>query len=109
MVWYVCMYELECNGMEWNGMVWYVCMNWNGMECMNEFMYNDTDFKVQGVQTSHEMLVEEWFAPGMFIFRRGTHQWNFGLRSYFLFFSNGYSIYIYNMVYIYVYICTYPH
>ena len=43
---YVCMYELECNGMEWNGMVWYVCMNWNGMECMNEFMYNDTDFKV---------------------------------------------------------------
>jgi hypothetical protein len=37
--------------MEWNGMEWYVCMNWNGMEwngmeCMNEFMYNDTDFKV---------------------------------------------------------------
>ena len=39
---YVCMnwIGLDWIGLEWNG------MEWNGMECMNEFMYNDTDFTV---------------------------------------------------------------
>ena len=101
----VCMYELEWNGMEWN--VW---MNLCIMIQISKFRVFKHHMKCWSKSGLH--LACLFWAAGVIsgtscIFNRKISE-NFGLRSYFLFFSNGVTAFIFIIWYIYIYIYIFP-